>query len=116
VDVGEISSSCNKEGFKNLNAFQLSNSLLETHSGWFAIMHDTGILLCEHKQRYSFEIVLFVRPGFWGGLTPENGDNETALAELLDAGVLGLKVGTDHSWTQESLDVRGKSRRFSNFL
>lgn len=33
-----------------------------------------------------------VVPGFWGGLTPENGENVTALAELLDAGVLGLKV------------------------
>jgi hypothetical protein len=30
--------------------------------------------------------------GFWGGLTPENAVNETALAELLEAGVLGLKV------------------------
>jgi hypothetical protein len=66
-------------------------------------------------------------PGFWGGLTPENGDNETALAELLDAGVLGLKVGTDHRsringrlWAvqrdsrrvwrnpQESFEVRGQ--------
>lgn len=30
--------------------------------------------------------------GFWGGLTPENAVNETKLSELLEAGVLGLKV------------------------
>eukprot|EP00243_Klebsormidium_subtile_P006814 TRINITY_DN294_c0_g1_i1.p1 TRINITY_DN294_c0_g1~~TRINITY_DN294_c0_g1_i1.p1 ORF type:complete len:513 (-),score=119.26 TRINITY_DN294_c0_g1_i1:1474-3012(-) len=34
---------------------------------------------------------LAIDVGFWGGLTPENGGNETALQELLDAGVLGLK-------------------------
>ena len=30
--------------------------------------------------------------GFWGGLTPENAVNETKLSELLESGVLGLKV------------------------
>lgn len=31
-------------------------------------------------------------PGFWGGLVPENAFNASALEELLESGVLGLKV------------------------
>uniref|UniRef100_A0A7N0RED8 allantoinase n=2 Tax=Kalanchoe fedtschenkoi TaxID=63787 RepID=A0A7N0RED8_KALFE len=34
---------------------------------------------------------IFVHVGFWGGLVPENALNSTALEDLLDAGVLGLK-------------------------
>ncbi|KAH7438834.1 hypothetical protein KP509_04G032900 [Ceratopteris richardii] len=34
---------------------------------------------------------LYVDVGFWGGLTPDNAHNSSALTELLDAGALGLK-------------------------
>ncbi|CAM6107609.1 unnamed protein product [Calypogeia fissa] len=34
---------------------------------------------------------LAVDVGFWGGLVPENAENETVLDELLNAGALGLK-------------------------
>ncbi|KAM2010606.1 hypothetical protein ACFX16_005226 [Malus domestica] len=35
---------------------------------------------------------IYVDVGFWGGLVPENAFNASALEDLLDAGVLGLKV------------------------
>lgn len=30
--------------------------------------------------------------GFWGGLTPENAKSDAKIANLLDAGAVGLKV------------------------
>ena len=42
-----------------------------------------------HKDGY---IYIYIYEGFWGGLTPENAFNSTALDELLGAGALGLKV------------------------
>ncbi|KAH7545983.1 hypothetical protein FEM48_Zijuj01G0152100 [Ziziphus jujuba var. spinosa] len=36
---------------------------------------------------------IYVDVGFWGGLVPENAFNKSALEDLLNAGVLGLKEG-----------------------
>ncbi|MCO5571707.1 hypothetical protein L7F22_025454 [Adiantum nelumboides] len=65
---------------------------------------------------------LFVDVGFWGGLTPENAFNNSALTELLEAGALGLKSFmcpsgindfpmTDKTHLKAALPVLAKFRR-----
>ncbi|XP_048447041.1 allantoinase-like isoform X2 [Pyrus x bretschneideri] len=65
---------------------------------------------------------IYVDVGFWGGLVPENAFNASALEDLLDAGVLGLKSFmcpsgindfpmTNASHIKEGLSVLAKYRR-----
>ncbi|TQD72699.1 hypothetical protein C1H46_041772 [Malus baccata] len=65
---------------------------------------------------------IYVDVGFWGGLVPENAFNASALEDLLDAGVLGLKsfmcpsgindfTMTNASHIKEGLSVLAKYRR-----
>ncbi|XP_050108199.1 allantoinase-like isoform X4 [Malus sylvestris] len=65
---------------------------------------------------------IYVDVGFWGGLVPENAFNASALEDLLDAGVLGLKSFmcpsgindfpmTNASHIKEGLAVLAKYRR-----
>eukprot|EP00252_Welwitschia_mirabilis_P019160 TRINITY_DN4370_c0_g1_i1.p1 TRINITY_DN4370_c0_g1~~TRINITY_DN4370_c0_g1_i1.p1 ORF type:complete len:430 (+),score=105.23 TRINITY_DN4370_c0_g1_i1:579-1868(+) len=65
---------------------------------------------------------LYVDIGFWGGLVPENAFNATALTELLQSGVLGLKsfmcpsgfndfLNTNSSHIKEALRVLSHYKR-----
>lgn len=54
------------------------------------MLGDTIIL----KHLRSTGFYMHIVTGFWGGLVPENAFNASALEDLLNAGVLGLKVNT----------------------
>ncbi|KAL0846373.1 hypothetical protein Bca101_019619 [Brassica carinata] len=60
---------------------------------------------------------ILIDVGFWGGLVPDNALNSSALSSLLDAGVLGLKVGindfpmTNITHIKEGLSVLAKYKR-----